>query len=289
LYRADPKGDGEQRRNERNRLSRELLNALQVTVEALPDPSQMAAPQVTADMKAWASSQHTSRMGAIRQLAPVQLISGPKILMHIFPVSAIDESREIDFSRVHAQAQGFVPFNFQHLHNRPDAHSWLFYDPPSNGGRVVFPGRFEPIQGQSMWFTELSRYGGVELVSMIDTIGMPQDQGPIIINGTLLEALIVNTIDRLAAALQVVGIAGPAIFQATLLEVNECILIRGRRDARFSRQPIVLPEATLDPFEPPLANQLRRVLDAIWRAGGVPEGSAAFNSGVWAGYEQKGA
>jgi hypothetical protein len=287
LYRADPADNDEKRRTERNRLSRELFKALQITVDALPDSSQPEPSRVTSEIKAWASSQHTTRMGAIYQIAPVQLISGPKIFISISPASAFDESKEIDFALVRGQAQKFVPFSFQHWLDRPDAHNWLFHDPPSRGGGFIFPGRFRAQVGQSMWFVELSRYGIIELVSMIDTIGLPEDRGPIAIDGTQLEALAVNTIDNLATALQAVGVGGPAVLSVTLLEVDGCILIRGRRDARFQRQPIVLPEATLESFEPPLANQLRRVLDAIWRAGGVPEGSGAFGTGTWDGYKRK--
>jgi hypothetical protein len=285
LYRAEPRDSEDQRRDERNRLSRELLKALQVTVAALPSTSPIPASAVTPEIKAWASSQHTSRMGAIQQLIPVALVSGPKILIHVYPISASNESKEINFTLVRERTQYFVPFGFSESINRPDADGWTFFDPPSRDRRGMFPGRFEPQPGQSMWFTELSRYGVVELISMIDTLGMPDDQGPIGIDGTVLEALIVNTVDNVATALQGVGMEGPSIIQATLLEVADCVVIRGvRGGTRFSRQPIVLREVIIEKPEPPLADQLRPALDAIWRAAGIPDGSPSYHSGKWAGY-----
>lgn len=101
----------------------------------------------------------------------------------------------------------------------------------------------------------------------------------------MLETLIVNTIERLATGLSKIGITQPAILRISLLEVANVTLLQGTRGSgRFNRQPIQLPEIVLTQFAPPLANDLRPLIDAIYRAAGIAPAHHPFNSGKWAGY-----
>ncbi len=283
LYSANPSDDEDHRRKERTRLSAELQKALITTINAIPE--KVSAPAISKEMKSWAADHHSQRTNSIYQLIPVPLISGPKLLMHLLPLSAYDESTQVDFAKLAKRPPDFIPFGFDKILNQPDVYSWRFFDPPSPKRDGMFPGRIEPLPGQSMWFVEVFHYGSIELVSMIDTIGMPMDKGRIAIEGTLLEALIVNSVEKLFAACKMLDIQSPAILRCSLLEVGNCSILSGRAHGQFNRQPIFLPEIIIEKFDPPIAGQLRPMLDSIWRAAGVAMGSPSFATEFWAGYK----
>jgi hypothetical protein len=283
-YNADPSHDQETRNKTRAGLSKELLKALTTTVGNIsPAP---AAPTITKEMKASIAERHSLRTSTFYQLVPVPLIAGPKLLMHIFPISAFEEIDEIDFSLVPKLAQSFAPFDYEQLNSQPDVHSWRFFAPPFRSNSM-FPGRIEPAEGQSMWFTEISRYGEIEVISMVDTIGEPSDAGPITIEGSQLEALIVRSVEKLFVSLNSLKVRPPAVFQCSLLETIDCHILLSRAHGKFTRQPIILPEVIIGEYKSPVAEILRPVLDAIWRAAGVVSGSPSFNSGSWAGYHRQ--
>jgi hypothetical protein len=284
-YRANPTTDEETRRLERANLSMQLLDALRVTSNALLPA--VAESIITKEMRLWAEQYHAPRANIMYELIPVPLVTGPRLVMHFLPVGAYHEENEIDFSAVRAHAQSFLPFGYGEQISRSEADGWQFHDPPTRTENPLFPGRFKPQVGQSMWFTGLSRYGIVEFACMIDTVGLPSDAGPIHIDGTLLEALIVNTTERFANALLGVRIEGPAILHATLFDIKDCFLLRGiRGGAGFVRQPIPLRAIMLETLSSPLGNALRPLLDAIWRAAGIADGSPSFGAGTWAGYQR---
>jgi hypothetical protein len=240
----------------------------------------------TKELKQWAEESHVPRADIIQQLIPVALVRGPYIVIHVLPVSAYEEEKEISFLTVPNVQYSFTPFGYDKQLSRSDADSWSFYDPPSMKREGIFPGRFEPDVGQSMWFASLSRYGVVEFVSMVDTLGMPSDQGRVLIQPNLLESLIVCTVERFANGLAGLGIEAPFVVRAGLYDVQGCFLFGGRGPAEFTRQPIALPAVYLNSVESPLANPLRPLLDAVWRAAGLGAGSPSYNSGTWAGYER---
>lgn len=123
---------------------------------------------------------------------------------------------------------------------------------------------------------------------MIDSIGMPNDKGPIAIDGTMLEALIVHTLERLVAGLSNLGVSPPAIIRASLLEVRGIVLLQGiRPGGQITRQPIQLPEIVLEDFTAPLARSLKPLIDAIYRSAGISSGTQSFAAGEWAGYEHR--
>jgi hypothetical protein len=122
---------------------------------------------------------------------------------------------------------------------------------------------------------------------MIDTIGMPSDHGPITIEGSQLEALIVRSVERLFVALNSLKVRPPAILQCSLLETGDCGILWSRAHGKFTRQPIILPEVIIDEFKSPIAETLRPILDAIWRAAGIASGSLSFNGTSWAGYNRQ--
>jgi hypothetical protein len=146
LYRASPSDDQETRRKERARLSAELLSAIKTTIGNI-SPT-IPGPAIGKEMKAWAADHHSLRTSSFYQLISVPLIAGPKLLMQIFPVSAYEETDEIDFSLVSKQSQNFAPFDYEQLVSQPDVHSWRFFAPPSTDRNGMFPGRIDPAQGQ---------------------------------------------------------------------------------------------------------------------------------------------
>ncbi|MES2167881.1 MAG: hypothetical protein V4458_12755 [Pseudomonadota bacterium] len=284
-YYASIDNSADQLRTARERLSNQFLSALQILAETLP--AEVDELQITKDLKQHVQGFHSQQANVFQQLIPVQLVAGPKLVLHLYPAAAYEEAQEIRFASVEGNRHEFMPFDYTKQISRPDTDSWMFHDPLSAGQNGIFPvsGRFEPLQGQCRWFCQVSRHGVVELIAMIDTIGMPSDQGPIAIDGTMLEALIVNTVERLATGLSKIGITQPAILRISLLEVANVTLLQGTRGSgRFNRQPIQLPEIVLTQFAPPLANDLRPLIDAIYRAAGIAAGTPSFNSGKWAGY-----
>jgi hypothetical protein len=286
LYNAAPTDSEENRRRTREKLSRELLEALVTMIGSLNE--KPAQQRISKEIKNWASEHHVSRVNSIYSLFPAPLMGGPKILLHAVPISAHEALQEIDFDTVRHQSANFIPYGFEQQDSRPDADSWLFFDPPPMLSVGRFYGRFAPDPGQSRWFIEINRNGVIEFACMVNTIGRPYDSGPVAIDGVMMEALIIHSIERLTKSLAMLEIKPPILICASLLEIQNCFLFRSRPSHApgFTRQPVVLPQTVLESLSPPLASELRPLLSAIWRAAGWPDGAQSYSSGTWAGYSQ---
>ena len=163
--------------------------------------------------------------------------------------------------------------------DRPHTGGWFVYDPRSvrRGGR----GDGANIESESVWYSHVYDNGIIEIVTVIDPIGLPEDVGPKEFLGEEIEQEIVGTLDRAALTYTAIGMTAPARVMVSLVGVAGNRLIRSHagHSQGFDRAFVELPELILEKVEPPFGRALPQLLDDLWRAAGWHDGSPSYVGG----------
>jgi hypothetical protein len=164
--------------------------------------------------------------------------------------------------------------------SRPHADGWLVFDTRSARHR------FGDMEKGSRWFSQVYLNGIVEIVTVVDPIGKPEDAGPKEFRGIEIEQEIVETLDRAALTYAAVGMSGPAMVMVSVIGAAKHRLIRSHagNSQGFDQAVVELPELVLADVKPPLGRPLRPLLDDLWRAAGWAMGSPSYSGGEWSGY-----
>jgi hypothetical protein len=288
-YAAPAGANDTDRRRERSRLAVELANALKITIQALPAPLP-PPPLIPLEVRAKAREWRTETIKRITQAPPVPMLSGPRLGMHLIPASAFSDEKRADLSSVQQQHWNLVPSGFRHRRSnfdtsdRPHADGWLVFDTRSARHRR---GAGEPrMETGSRWHSQVYLNGIVEIVTVIDPKGEPEDIGPKEFDGVEIEREIVETLDRAALTYAAVGMTGPAMVMVSLISVFEHRLFhpRAAHSRGFEQPSVELPDLVVADVTPPLGRALRPLLDDLWRAAGWPMGSPSYIEGEWSGY-----
>lgn len=291
-YAAPADANDADRRRERGRLAAELASALKTTIRALPaplPPPPLVAPDVRSKAKEW----RTEAVKRISQTPPVHMLSGPRLSMHLIPASAFGDEKRADLSSMRQQHSNLVPHGFRSRRSnfdttdRPDADSWLVFDTRSTRHR--FGANPPAMEVGSRWWSRVYLNGIVEIVTIIDPIGEPEDTGPQEFDGVEIEQEIIKTLDQAALTYAAIGMNGPAIVMVSLIDVFEHRLIRSHAaGSRGFQKPLVeLPDLIASDVTPPLGRTLRPLLDDLWRAAGWGTGSPSYIEGEWSGYSAR--
>ncbi|HEY5212248.1 MAG TPA: hypothetical protein VIJ38_04420, partial [Acidobacteriaceae bacterium] len=206
------------------------------------------------------------------------LLLGPKLFLHLMPISAFQPGAEIDHAAMRRLCSCFKPAHYDSFEDRTTVEGWQLWQP-----RWQLPPPRQ-LYSVSLWCSMVTNQGITEIIETLEDV--PQNAPPAVINGYPLERQIVETLDKLIGGYRQLGFTSPAILRVTLTDVMGVRLERSRpgRAYGFDRPTIVLPELYLERMETPAGNLLRPLFDALWRAAGWSDGSQSFQRGEWAGY-----
>ncbi len=203
-----------------------------------------------------------------------EIVSRPRATLRLAPFAAT-ERRRLDAALVARAQLRFPPSPTARVATDADGRQWWSCAPPQ---RVT-----DNPNPETRWRMRLVRPGGLEYQA---TIGHRVDDDPeILVDGRRLEALIVRTLERMAAIAAELGLDGPALVQVGLDGVEDVMLTRARPGGRRMRIPeINLPVARIADLTMPMGSVLREQLDILWQAAGWADGSPSYPDEAWAGY-----
>jgi len=209
--------------------------------------------------------------------APVILRQGPRLILQVLPASALNSDRTIDHAAPPYLSRHFVPNGYELCDGRPRQEGWVWYQPP------------QPIEGLpnpvSWWHSRLDWNGFVEIVHTLDEV---DEHGRVeIIRGCPLERQIVKTLDAISEAYERLAVRPPVFLRVELMGVLGAKLAMSTPGSSkgFDRPAVQTEVLGLSQMTRPLGRDLRRLLDALWRAAGWADGSPSYGRGDWDGYD----
>lgn len=288
-YKAREDASDNDRQRERAQLASELESALKLTIRALPAALQ-PPPLVAAEVRSKAKEWRTAAVQRIGHAPPVPMLSGARLGLHLIPASAFGDGRRAKLSEINQQNNNLVPCNFRDRRPdfdvvvRPDTDCWLVYDPRST--RLHRGATHPEMKTGSRWWSYVFLNGIIEIVTLIDPLGEPEDTGPVEFRGSEIEREIIDTLDRAALVYDAIGMGGPAIVMVTLFDVLNARLIRahGGYSQGFQRSVVELPDLEIDGVAPPLGRKLLPLINDLWHAAGWVSGTSSYTDGEWHGY-----
>ena len=175
-----------------------------------------------------------------------EIVAMPSMTLRIVPLAAMDRPA-LDPKTVLAAALRFPPDSQVRVQSDSDERQWWSY------GLPLIQTENNP---ETRWRTRLVRPGLIEFEAMI---GARIDDDPeILVNGRELEASIAAHLERLAAVLADVGLAGSGLVSIAFRGVEDVQLTRARGGGRKIRKPeLFLPELQVTDLAAPMQPQLQ--------------------------------
>jgi hypothetical protein len=271
-YHASPTAKNAERRTARKELAEKIEAALRLTLAAHIGPAWQE------DYLEKAREFSATRINLVQAggFLPTVLAHGPKLTLHVIPVTSLREGAAIDHMAMRRLCSRFKPAHYERFIERINIEGWKLWQPPEPSPPLPNP--------VSLWCSAVTNEGITEIVETLASVA-PAALAPAI-KGYPLEADIVATLDQVAEAYSALGITSAAILKATLLGVQGVYLERSHPGPAqgFDRPFVVLPEVHLERIAKPIGNFLRPMFDALWRAAGWSDGSQSFSRSEWSGY-----
>lgn len=198
---------------------------------------------------------------------PVPLPSGPKVVLHLFPMQALDATLQVDTSAAEEKTALMPPMGAGGWNHRYNFDGFLTYEGSSD---------IEP----STSYTQLFRSGAVEAVGVLHTHPQWKAIGP----GYELD--LICCLERYLQLYRTLQVEPPLLLMLTLTGVRGHSLAL---DAFFSprlhgtvdREILVCPPSLIDDHVTGAATALRSSLDSVWNAFGYPRALTFDQDGNW--------
>lgn len=184
---------------------------------------------------------------------------GLKVILHLVPIAALDESFSIDVS----------------ILDRPilplfGGGSWRY----NFDGRINASNTPEGVDA----YVQLFHSGIIEAVKIF-----PKRER---IGSTALERNLIEATDSYLKAQQRLELAAPLAVLLSLSGVKGCELLVGGRFWSYDRYPfdrdeLIIPPLVLETFPEHLSREMRPIFDRIWQAAGVPRCMHYGDDGDW--------
>jgi hypothetical protein len=201
---------------------------------------------------------------------PLVLGDGPKLVLHIMPLSALVAGTAIDIDLLRDQYGGLpLPcFDMAGHHCRFNFDGLLSFDTRAEGGEGVA-------------YAQAFRNGAAEFVDTWTLSGAVQAQRlPV----TKVEKSLIRGLREYVRIVKNLGVTPPLVAMPTLLGVRGCHIVRGDFHDTYppiDRDDLLLPDVTVEEFGQQPATVLRPALDAIWQAAGWRRSFNYNKEGEW--------
>lgn len=195
---------------------------------------------------------------------PVKLPARPKLILHLVPYQSMRPGHEIDIKNLEERTKELRP-----RRNRSD------YRPGYNlDGFLVHA---DPEKdGSHDWYVLVFRSGIIELVH---TAYLSEVEGHRHLNARSIDRDVILDTQRLWQFQQTLGIQPPLVVMLTLTNATG-YRIDGESPG-IDRETLALPEALIYEPSPDIPRALRRLIDALWQAGGHRESQSYDADGTW--------
>jgi len=200
--------------------------------------------------------------------APVPLMQGARLLLHIIPNSAFVDS----VSLAPSERESLAPLGasgWNHLHTLEGIATYSGPEDSTDGSRA---------------YTLLFRNGVIEAT---DTIGHDHDKGPVVFPSSI-EGNLIGDLPAYFQMLRKLGVDPPFYVALSLSSVRNCSLAtsdswayRVRRPLR--RDTLIFPEITVEQSEPDVVGTFKPLFDLVWQAFGYPHSFNFDRNGQYVG------
>ena len=204
--------------------------------------------------------------------APVPLVQGPTIALHVVPLGALSEQSQFDV-RIISQRQP--------LHRPLNGSQW--------GPRMTFDGLMictpEGSDGRVASYTQFFRNGILEAVetSLLETRQVP---GQRLIPHAALERSVLEYLPTCFQSLQDMGVRPPVSVSLTLIGVRGLRMAMGGfesdRGNEIRVETLVIPGSIVEDFSGPAGRVLKPMFDRVWNACGLLASPNFDRGGNWA-------
>jgi hypothetical protein len=217
------------------------------------------------------------RIGAIfAESTPVPLPPTAKLLVHLVPLAAFENDVAVDVAAV--DITKFPPpvyasqFGWDNRHN---LDGFVSYFSPASA---------KP-EDPRFAYTQFFRSGAVEAVDAYTL--EPRDE-KLLLKAYGVEARVIMSVERYAAAIRGFGVSGPIAVFVSLLGVKGYVVpdpsgwkLPYRDGATIDRDIVLLPEAMLQDDATSARTALKPAFDTLWQAAGWSKSTGYDASGAW--------
>jgi hypothetical protein len=264
--------DGE-RRKTRDNFS---LN-LERNIAAIIDELLKAPPAANSNARWDEAFNCLTHFSSNRFAGRPVLVSNPKLVVHVIPLTSLDQPK-LRVADVKTARKFFVLSFNDRVEEHADEHQWWSSGPPR-----AIPNMPNP---EARWSFLLARPGLFEVCATIG--GRIGDDPEIVIQGRDIEQQLVNAVDRIAIAAHHLNLGGPALIAAGLEGIEDVRILRPSLrpgGQRIRKREAILGVAKVQDLKAPLADHLEELMEKLWLIGGWDDGSPYFSEGHWTGYE----
>ena len=200
---------------------------------------------------------------------PVNLRNGPKLIVHLLPVSAFSGPEQAEMPNV---LRTFLGTEFQAGRGSSKLQPLLatsgFLARANLYGRVMMQPDYGGFRGHQSpeWYTQFFRSGALESAACLDIHSVEGKAYLRCDDLTRLRDFVPNHL----ALLGEMGVEPPAYLFISLVNVNGTHLVTGNRGTQgtVSRADLLLPEVPIEALPIDTASVLRPQLDLLWNAAG---------------------
>jgi hypothetical protein len=201
---------------------------------------------------------------------PVLLSDSPKLVLHMFPLSAAGTTTltPIDLRPINGQNLLLQPPAAQSFGHRYNLDGILSATPPSSSGEV-------------MAYLQFYRDGRVEAVRSGDLLGKV-GQNPPTIAAMSLQVALIRVAERVLKLYKIAKVEAPIVVMATLVGVKGATITLDFLTHPYQgydpidRDVLVIPEVIFESLDEDVVSALRPIFDTIWNAAGW-EGCAFYD------------
>jgi hypothetical protein len=202
---------------------------------------------------------------------PAPLLSHPKTVLHVVPLTAADPSTQVDAAALVRDQVNFRPLR---------AGGW--------DTRVNFDGALSfslRDEGSADSYTQVFRSGAVEGVEALMLRYEEPGGGPHLIPSLLLERTLIDGLRSYLGLQAQLAIEPPYAVGVSLLGVHGHVmaLSRTRQSRPIDRPDLIVPEVLVEDTSRPADAILKPAIDSIWQAAGLRESENYDDDGVWHG------
>ena len=189
-------------------------------------------------------------------------------MLHLLPLSAFSEHRQIDLSAFDHPDRMIWPLNFDGIDWRLNLDGFLTFSPMNQQG--------------SVGYTQVFRSGAVETASVLT-----DHEQDMVLPSTAYELRLIKHLKRFGDLAHGLGIDPPVYAFLSMVGVRGCRLDLGVMRAMYgddhplSQDVALLPEVVVEDFRTDPGRLLRPVFDVVWNAFGLPKSLNYDEHGNW--------